>query len=93
MVTEFPTLCHRCGVELLPGAAPFYVVKIEAYADPTSSDISSDQSLAEIQTELEQLVEQIRDCSEQELMDQVHRRLTIYLCGNCYGEWIEHPAG
>jgi hypothetical protein len=30
-----PLLCDRCGVELTPGKGDFYVVRIEAVADPT----------------------------------------------------------
>jgi len=26
-------------------------------------------------------------------MDQVYRRLVLYLCGPCYREWIEKPTG
>ena len=31
--------------------------------------------------------------SEQEMMDQVYRKLTISLCTACYARWIENPAG
>ena len=31
--------------------------------------------------------------SERELLDQVHRRLVLHLCGPCYGQWIEDPVG
>ena len=34
----------------------------------------------------------MRGMTEQELMDQVYRRLTIHLCGDCYRVWIEDPA-
>jgi hypothetical protein len=32
---QSPLLCARCGVELTPGKGDFYVVRIEAVADPT----------------------------------------------------------
>jgi hypothetical protein len=31
--------------------------------------------------------------SEQEALDQVYRRLVLYLCGPCYRVWIEDPTG
>jgi hypothetical protein len=31
--------------------------------------------------------------SEREAMDQVFRRLTVFLCNRCYQDWIENPAG
>jgi hypothetical protein len=35
------------------------------------------------------MIEQMRGLSEQELLDQVYRRLIVYLCGPCYRRWIE----
>jgi len=90
---EIPSLCHRCGVELAPGLDNFYVVKIEAFADPTPPIISTGQTPKQVAEEIERLIDQTRDMSEQELMDQVHRRLTLYLCSDCYRHWIEQPVG
>ncbi|MGB2820297.1 MAG: hypothetical protein WBF17_04910 [Phycisphaerae bacterium] len=86
--------CHRCGEILTPGRGDFYLVRIEAMADPTGPDISA-EDLAERDPaeEIDRLIEQMRDMSEQELMDMVYRRLTIHLCGPCYRKWIEDPAG
>ena len=87
-------VCHRCGQELTPGEGNLYVVRIEAFADPTPPDLSAEE-LAELDTaaEIDRLIEQMKGMSEQELMDQVYRRLTIHLCGACYARWIENPAG
>ena len=90
---EAHLLCHRCGAELAPGEGSFYVVRIEAFADPTPPDLTDDDMDVDIDAEIDRLVEQMRHMSERELMDQVYRRLTIHLCGQCYGEWIENPAG
>ncbi|HUS92454.1 MAG TPA: hypothetical protein VM695_11425 [Phycisphaerae bacterium] len=87
-------LCHRCGALLTPGAGDFYVVRIEAFADPTPPDLSiEDLAAADPAEEIERLLELMRDMTEQELLDQVYRRLTIHLCGPCYRRWIEDPAG
>ena len=80
-------------MELAPGLDNFYVVKIEAFADATPPIISTGQTPQQVAKEVERLIEQTRDMSEQELMDQVHRRLTLYLCGDCYRHWIERPVG
>ena len=85
--------CHRCGAHLRPGEGNFYVVRIEAFADPTPPDIAADEmSEADIAEEIDRLIDQMRGMSEQELMDQVYRRLTIHLCGTCYPGWIDNPA-
>lgn len=87
-------LCHRCGCTLTPGEGSFYVVRIEAFADPTppTIDLDEDEGRPSVSDEIERLIDQMKGMSERELMDQVHRRLTIHLCGPCYRRWIEDPA-
>jgi hypothetical protein len=89
----WPIFCDRCRVELTPGEGNFYVVRIEAFADPTPPQFTEEDLQRDARAEIERLVAQLRDLSEQEAMDQVYRRLTLYLCGPCYRKWIEHPAG
>ena len=88
-------LCHRCGCTLTPGHGNFYVVRIEAFADPAPPDLAdaAEMSAAEISAEIDRLIDEMSGMSERDLMDQVHRRLTIHLCGPCYRAWIENPAG
>ena len=90
--TETHLFCHRCGAELKPGEGNFYVVRIEAFADPTPPNISEADLADDIDEAIEKILDEIRDASETELMGQVYRRLTIHLCGRCYAEWIENPA-
>ena len=85
--------CHRCGVELRPGKGNFYVVRIEAFADPTPEDISPGEEYLDPGEEIDRLIRQMHGMSERELMDQVYRLLTLHLCGPCYAAWIENPAG
>ena len=90
---ETPLFCNRCGAELRPGSGDFHVVRIEAFADPSPPDLSLEESAADAKRRMQELIEQLNHTSEQELMDQVYRRLTIYLCNPCYRLWIENPAG
>jgi hypothetical protein len=78
---------------LTPGEGSFYVVRIEAFADPTPPDIDTSEPMEHFAEEWERLLDSMRDMSEQELMDQVYRRLTLHLCAACYQEWIERPTG
>jgi hypothetical protein len=77
---------------LTRGEGSFYVVRIEAFADPTPPDIDADEAITDFAAEWERLLDQMRDMSEQELMDQVYRRMTIQLCAMCYAEWIDDPT-
>ncbi len=86
-------LCHRCGAVLTPGEGSLYIVRIEAFADPTPPTVSRDEPLADITAQIDQLIEHMRDMSEQELMDQVYRRLTLFMCWPCYQKWIDAPTG
>ena len=89
---KWPLCCHRCGVELKPGEGDFYVIGIEAVADPTPPNFSEEDLHRDPRAEIERLIEQMRDLSAQAAMDQVYRRMTIYLCNPCYRQWIENPT-
>src|SRR5512136_1288887 len=88
----FPLSCARCHAILMAGKGDFYVVRIESVADPTPPDFSEDDLKRDPKAEIQRLIEQMRELSEQELMDQVYRKLLLYLCGPCYRRWIEDPV-
>jgi hypothetical protein len=88
-----PLLCARCATELEPGSGNFYRVLIEAVADPSPPVMANEETAEEIRRQINELLAQLRDVSAEEALDQVYRRLVLYLCGNCYREWIENPIG
>jgi len=88
---SWPTLCHRCGLEVTVGEGSFFVVRIESLADPTPPSFPGPSGRPG--ETMEQLLRELSERTEQELMDQVHRRLTIILCAGCHARWIEDPAG
>jgi hypothetical protein len=89
-----PHICRRCGTALTPGGtATFYVVKIDAFADPTGPRITSEELASGGRGDIEKLLKELEQYSERELMDMVHRRMLFYLCGGCYASWIENPTG
>jgi len=89
-----PLFCARCSRTLTPGEGTFFVVKIEAIADPSGPNVEgSPPSAADLRRQIEALLKQLSDVSVQEAIDQIHRRLTIHLCLKCYHGWIENPAG
>jgi hypothetical protein len=89
---DHPLCCHRCAAELKPGKGDFYLVKIEAMADPSPPNFSEDDLRRDFKAEIRRLLHQMRDLSEREAMDQVYRRLILYLCKACYRQWIENPV-
>ncbi len=92
---ESPILCARCLRLLKPGRGEFFVVQIEAVADPSPPDLDwyEEHNHDSTRRSYEELVEQLKDVSEQEAKDQVFRRLEISLCNDCFSTWFENPAG
>ena len=88
-----PLFCDRCLTRLHPGRGDLFVVKIEAVADPSPPEFTAEDLARDHRQELARLVAHLETLSAQEAMDQVFRRLTIFLCNACYLEWIENPAG
>ncbi len=67
-------------------------MRIEALADPSPPRFSEDDLKLDPRAEIERLFRQMSGLSEQELIDQIYRRLVLYLCGPCYRQWIEDPV-
>ena len=42
-----PLFCHRCGRMLKPGQADFYVVRIDAVADPAPPVIEDEEEIGD----------------------------------------------
>ena len=89
---DSPLFCNRCLIQLTAGRGQFYSVTIEAVADPSPPAFEVEDLQRNIRGEINKLVKQLSKCSERELMDQVHRRVTIQLCNTCYRDWIEDPT-
>ena len=89
---ESPLFCAKCMTNLVPGSGDFFVVQIEAIADPTPPTFTEDDLKRDHRRDFNSLVEQLADFSERELMDQVHRKTVIHLCNQCFREWFENPV-
>jgi hypothetical protein len=88
-----PLSCARCLAELQRGAGNCYRITIEAVADPFPPTISAEELEADLRQQIEQLLARMQTLSEQEALEQVYRRLTLYLCAACYRQWIKNPTG
>ncbi len=85
-------LCHKCGKILTSGEGNFYVIRIEAVADPSPPNLSSEDLDIDFEGQFRRVFDEARDMSERDLLDQVFRRLTVHLCRRCYDVWIEDPT-
>ncbi len=90
---DAPLFCDRCTIELHPGTGSFYEVRIEAVADPAPPVVTEEDLAGDLRAQIEQILAELQDVSAREAMDQVHRRLILYLCRPCFVKWIEAPTG
>ena len=90
---DSPIFCARCAKELNAGRGEFYVVEIDAKADPTPPILDDVDMERDFESEINAVVAELHKLSAREAMDQVHRRLTVHFCLVCFADWIENPAG
>jgi hypothetical protein len=90
---ETPLFCDRCSKILEAGRGNFYVVRIEGIADPSPPILEAEVSRGQVTREIDRLLRRISKMTEQELNDQVFRRVILHLCGPCYRVWVENPTG
>ncbi len=91
-MTDAPC-CSNCGRILQPGRGDFYIVRIDAVADPAGPIIDAEELAGDIRGRIEALIAQARSMPEQELLDEVYQRVIVYLCTDCYRRWIRDPTG
>lgn len=91
--SQSPLFCDRCSREIHPGRGDLYVVRIEAIADPTPPEFTLQDLERDHREEFARLCEALQNLSEREALEQVYRRLTLFLCHACYVQWIENPVG
>lgn len=84
--------CDRCNVLIPPHA--HYVVRIDVFADPSMPEIDTGE-LEEMDFDetFRRLIEQMKQMSEQELQDQVHKRVEYRLCPRCQRAFLANPLG
>ncbi len=92
MAADDPLFCARCLATLTPGAGNFWVVSIDAVADPTPPEFTDEDLQRDLQREFAKLLKQLQDCSPREAMDQVYRHTVIHLCQHCFETWMENPV-
>ena len=84
--------CHRCSMEVHPGRGDYYLVRIDAVADPQPPIITQEDLDQDVGAEIERLIRRMKSMSEQQLEHQVFRQKAIYLCVRCFNGWIENPV-
>jgi hypothetical protein len=84
--------CKRCSKEVHPGRGDYYLVRIDAVADPHPPIITQEDLDQDVGTEIERLIRLMKGLSEEQLERQVYRHKAIYLCVPCFNIWIGNPV-
>jgi len=71
-----------------------YIVRIDVFADPSMPAMTSEQ-IAEMDfdAELEHLLDEMKDLSADDLLDQVHRNFEYRICRPCQIRFLANPLG
>jgi RNase P subunit RPR2 len=91
--SNVPIFCRRCSAPLTPGEGNFYVIAVEAFADPSPPRLTQESLATDQRQVLRELMAQMEHFSERELLETVHRKMNFFLCAACYRRWIEDPTG
>ena len=85
-----PESCELCGRELSP--AGHFVVRIDVFADPAIPPTTRDElSATDFDSQIDDLLEQMRNMTADELQDQVHRRFEYRICPKCHRRFLRDP--
>jgi hypothetical protein len=85
-------ICDICGTRIPPHA--HYIVKMEIYADPSIPPIDTEElEESDPAAKMNDLIDQMKNMSADELMDQVHRHFEFRLCRPCHARFLANPLG
>jgi hypothetical protein len=87
-----PLSCKRCSKEVHPGRGDYYLIRIDAVADPQPPIFTQEDLDQDVRAEIERLIRLMKCMSKQQLEREVFRQKAIYLCVPCFNLWIENPA-
>ncbi len=85
-------ICDRCG-KLIERTQLRYIAKIEVYAAADVLEITPEDLLRDQSEEMERLLEQCEQMSEDELMQDVHVEMQFDLCRACQKAFLAEPLG
>jgi len=87
-----PDICELCGRKI--DAHNHYIVRIDVFADPSMPPTSSAElDAVDFDAVVDDLLEQMKDMTTEELADQVHRRFEVKICPACQPEFLANPLG
>jgi hypothetical protein len=87
-----PIKCSRCERLVHPGRGDYYLVRIDADADPALPEFTEEEMAIDYQREPRNLIGQTKSLTAEQAMNQVRRKFVLVLCIPCYSSWIDNPV-
>ena len=85
-------ICELCGRVIPPQAD--YLVRIDVIASPEMPELSSeDLEEADLERAMEELIEELKHFTEEELTEQVFKRFEFRICRPCQIRFLANPLG
>jgi hypothetical protein len=85
-------LCDRCG-RPMESRDLRYIAKIQVYAAPSPLEISAEELLEDRSDEIDRLLKQCAEMTEQELMEDVFVEFQFDFCRSCQRAYLANPLG
>jgi hypothetical protein len=84
--------CELCGDEIRPHG--HYIVRIDVFADPSLPAMDSQElQKHDYEKTMQDLLEEMKHLSADDLQDQVHRRFEYRICRGCQARFLANPLG
>lgn len=83
--------CDRCGKGLLIDSNVRYEVTIEVKAAYDPLELTDDDLSGDLQEQIDETIDELKQCSEEEAMDEVYRKMEFNLCSSCQSKLLESP--
>ena len=87
-----PVTCDLCDRAMDKHAS--YVVRMDVFADPAMPPLSEDELMGtDFDATLDELLDEMKGMTAEELQDGVHRRFEFRLCPGCHRRFLANPLG
>lgn len=84
--------CDLCDRQLVKHAS--FVVRIDVFADPSMPPLSTAElGETDFDATLDQLIDEMKGMTTDDLQDGVHRRFEFRLCPGCHRRFLANPMG
>jgi len=83
-------ICDRCGRQIQKGQSR-YIAKIEVLAAADALEITLEDLLRDTRREIDALLEQCEQSTEEELMRDVYVKFEFDLCRACQKSYVTAP--